>query len=102
MTVAVNREQVRRIAELAELAVDDAAAAELERDLTRILDYVRQLDELDPGGTGVADEPAARLRADVPGPDPLRRLPPEFAPAMVEGLFVVPRPSEMGGAGGEP
>ncbi len=100
--MAVTREQVRRIAELAELAVDDAAAAELERELTRILDYVRQLDDPDRGGTDVADERAVRLRADVPGADPLRRLPSEFAPAMAEGLFVVPRRTETGGAGGEP
>lgn len=100
--MAVTRQQVRRLAELAELEVDDAAAAELERELTRILEYVRQLDELDPGGTPAADARAVGLRADVPGADPLRRLPPEWAPSMVEGLFVVPRLSGMGGTGEEP
>lgn len=47
--MAVTRDQVRRIAEL---AVDDAAAAALGQQLTRILDYVRQLDALDTGGAG--------------------------------------------------
>jgi aspartyl-tRNA(Asn)/glutamyl-tRNA(Gln) amidotransferase subunit C len=93
----VTREQIQRIAALAELAVDDAAAAELERHLTRILDHVRQLEELDTGATRVADERAVRLRADVVGADPLLRPPPAFAAAMKEGLVVVPRLGELGG-----
>ena len=99
--MAVTRGEVRHIAALAELVVDDAAAAELERQISRIVDYVRQLEELDTGDTRVADERAVRLRADEPDSDPLVRPPAEFAPAMEQDLFVVPRVGELGGGGEE-
>lgn len=95
--MAVTREQIQHIAALAELAVDDAAAAELERQLTRILDYVRQLEELETGETRVGDERAVRLRADALASDPLARPLEAFAAALRQGLFVVPRLGEMGG-----
>ena len=95
--MAVTRDQIQHIAALAELAVDDAAAAELERQLTRILDYVRQLDALETGDAAATDARVSPLRADEPGGDPLVRSPQEFAAAMQQGLFVVPRLGEMGG-----
>ncbi len=93
--MAVTRKDVEKIAALAELAVDDAAAAELERQLSRILDYVAQLGEVtdDPGVVG--DERAARLRRDEIAPAPLRRAPGEFAPSFQGGLFTVPRLGEL-------
>jgi aspartyl-tRNA(Asn)/glutamyl-tRNA(Gln) amidotransferase subunit C len=100
--MAVTREQIQHIAALAELAVDDAAAAELERQLTRILDYVRQLEELDTGDTRVADERVAPLRKDEVVADRLDRPARDFAAAMREGLFVVPRLGELGGGQEEP
>ena len=95
--MAVTRDDIRHIAALAELAVDDAAAAELERQLTRILDYVRQLEALDAGPATAADARAVRLRPDTVGADPLRRPPRDFAAAMQQGLFVVPRLGALGG-----
>jgi len=100
--MAVTREQIRHVAALAELAVDDAAAAELERQLTRILDYVRQIEELDTGGTRVADERAAPLRKDEVVADRLDRPVSDFGAAMRQGLFVVPRLGELGGGEEEP
>jgi aspartyl-tRNA(Asn)/glutamyl-tRNA(Gln) amidotransferase subunit C len=93
--MAVSRKDVAKIAALAELAVDDAAAAELERQLSRILDYVAQLARVtdDPGVVG--DERAARLRRDEVAPDPLLRAPAEFAPAFERALFTVPRLGEL-------
>jgi aspartyl/glutamyl-tRNA(Asn/Gln) amidotransferase C subunit len=89
--MGVTRGDVEKIARLAELEVDAAAAAELETQLSRILDYVAQLGEVkdDPGAAG--DARAARLRPDVPASDPLSRPPRDFAPAFTEGLFTVPR-----------
>ena len=98
--MAVTRADIRHIAALAELSVDDGAVAELEGQLTRILDYVRQLEALDAGPAGGADERAVRLRPDVVGADPLVRPPRDFAPVLRDGLFVVPRLGEIGG--GEP
>ena len=99
--MAVTREQIRHIAALAELAVDDHTAAELEVQLTRILGYLRQLDELDAGPAAGAGDRAVRLRPDVVGSDPLLRPPRDFAPAMQQDLFVVPRLGEAGGAADE-
>ncbi|MGD0483741.1 MAG: Asp-tRNA(Asn)/Glu-tRNA(Gln) amidotransferase subunit GatC [Gemmatimonadales bacterium] len=95
--MAVTRGDILHIAALAELAVDDVTAAELERQLSRILDYVRQLEALDTGMAAPADERAVRLRPDAVGADPLHRPPQEFGAAMQQGLFVVPRLGALGG-----
>lgn len=93
--MSVTRDDIRKIAALAELAVDDAAAAELEGQLNRILGYVEQLGELPhEGGTG-EDARAARLRRDEPSADPLLRPPADWATAMKGGLFTVPRLGEL-------
>jgi aspartyl/glutamyl-tRNA(Asn/Gln) amidotransferase C subunit len=93
--MGVTRKDVEKIAALAELGVDDASAAELETQLTRILDYVAQLGEVtdDTGASG--DERAARLRRDEVAPDPLSRSPKLIAPAFQGGLFTVPRLGEL-------
>ncbi len=94
--MGVTRDDVTKIARLAELAVDAAAAAALEAQLSRILDYVAQLSEVKEAAAAAAgDERAARLRRDVVAPDPLGRPPGEFAPAFQDGLFTVPRLGEL-------
>ena len=92
--MTVTKEQIRRIAELAELAVDDTAAAELETQLNRILGYVEQLGEL-PKDDIAVDERKAPLRRDEPSADVLAERPESWAPAMKGGLFVVPRLGEL-------
>ncbi len=69
----VTLEQVREIAALARLEFDAAEEADLVRELTTILDYVEQLEELDVSGVDPMshvldiynvfreDEPAARI-----------------------------------------
>jgi aspartyl-tRNA(Asn)/glutamyl-tRNA(Gln) amidotransferase subunit C len=93
--MAVTRADIQRIAELAELAVDDATAAELEGQLSRILDYVAQLQQLPQGGAGHGDERAVRLRRDEVHPDRLLDPPAAFAPTLKQGLFLVPRLAEL-------
>lgn len=93
--MAVTRADIQRIAELAELAVDDGTAAELEGQLTRILDYVAQLQELPREAAGHGDDRSVRLRRDDVRPDPLQDPPASFAPALKHGLFLVPRLSEL-------
>jgi aspartyl/glutamyl-tRNA(Asn/Gln) amidotransferase C subunit len=90
----VTREQIRRIAELAELHVDEQTAAELEVQITRILDYVEQIGEL-PHEGGLLDGRTARLRRDEPDADPLERPPAEWAAGFKGGLFVVPRLGDL-------
>ena len=93
--MSVTRKDIERIAALAELGVDDAAAAELQQQLSRILDYVAQLSEVTDDATSAVDERAARLRRDVVDPDPLSRAPQEIAPTFTDGLFTVPRLGEL-------
>lgn len=99
--MAITRDDIRRIAELAELAVDDPTARQLEQQLSRILDYVAQLQELPRDGAGLDDARSVRLRKDEVRPDPLAIPPDAFAPAMRQGLFVVPRLTELAGGAGE-
>lgn len=93
--MSVSRKDVTKIAALAELAVDDGAAAELERQLSRILDYVAQLGEVQGDDTVPGDQRATRLRRDEVAPDPLARAPQEIAPSFESGLFTVPRLGEL-------
>jgi aspartyl/glutamyl-tRNA(Asn/Gln) amidotransferase C subunit len=93
---SITRADIRKIADLAELHVDDEAAARLEQELRRILDYVEQLNELPKDGATGIPRPAARLRRDEPSADPLAHPPAEWAPAFTDGLFVVPRLGEPG------
>jgi len=94
---AISRADIRRIAKLAELHVDEATAARLEQELRRILDYVEQLNELPKDGPVEIPRPDVILRRDEPDADPLAAPPAAWAPAMKGGLFVVPRLGELGG-----
>ncbi|MGH7675006.1 MAG: Asp-tRNA(Asn)/Glu-tRNA(Gln) amidotransferase subunit GatC [Gemmatimonadales bacterium] len=92
--MSVSRDEVLRIARLAELAVDDDALPTLVEHLSRILDYVAQLNAV-PGGEGVKPfvpgPDTIRFRADEVKPWPLALGPAEFAPAFRNGFFVVPK-----------
>ena len=92
--MSVSREETLRIAQLAELHVDDEQATALAEELSRILDYVAQLaavpasEQAKPFAPG-PDQIA--LRADEARPWPLAIPPGKLAPAFKEGFFVVPR-----------
>ncbi len=100
--MGVTRQDVEKIAKLAELAVDDAAARELETQLSRILDYVAQLAQVGDAGPAEDDRRAVRLRPDVPSADPLTRPLEDLAPAFRDGLFTVPRLGELDRGDGVP
>lgn len=92
--MSVSREEALRIAQLAELDVDEAALPELAEQMSRILDYVAQLSAVPANGTVKVFVPgpdAIRFRADEVNPAPLAFGPAEFAPAFKEGFFVVPK-----------
>jgi len=93
--MGVSRKDVEKIAALAELELDGAAAAELVRQLDRILDYVAQLGEVHGDGGVPGDARAARLRRDAPSADPLSRPATDLAPSFEAGLFTVPRLGEL-------
>ena len=67
--MAIEPSEVRHIAELAGLEIEEAEIAPLARELDTILEYVRALDSLDlasppPGEPGAG--PGTALRADLP------------------------------------
>ncbi len=90
----ISREEVRRIAKLARLSLDDREAESMTAQLDRILEHVEQLRALDTAGvppTASVAEYATPMRRDEPRPS----LPPETAlanaPAAAGGGFLVPR-----------
>jgi aspartyl/glutamyl-tRNA(Asn/Gln) amidotransferase C subunit len=97
----VTRADIQKIADLAELHVDETTAVELEAQLSRILDYVAQLSELPKEGPSLGDDRAVRLRPDMIRSDPLGFPVSGLAPAMKHGLFLVPRLGELDQGGEE-
>ena len=92
--MAVTPDDVRHIAQLARLAVDEARIPDLVRELNGILGHMDALRKVDTKGveptTGVGDAGLA-LREDAGPPIPLARPLEGFAPAMRDGFFLVPR-----------
>ncbi len=103
--MAVTREDVLHIAELARLGIDAARADELTKELSAILAHMEVLSQVDTGSVPTTAGIAAGgtpLRPDV-GVSPLMKGTLEsFAPLMRDGFFIVPRlathedPSESG------
>ncbi len=92
--MSVSREEVLRIAQLAELDVDEDALPALTEQMSRILDYVAQLAQVPAGDSAhpfLAGPDALRPRPDEVRPWPLAFGPKELAPAFKDGFFVVPR-----------
>ena len=100
--MTIDRGTVQHIARLAELAVSDEEAHALAGQLERIVTFVEQLGELDiadgPTGLSVVGPKRTPLRDDVVAPIPMARGPEAMAPAMQDGLFLVPR---LGGMAAE-
>ena len=97
--LSISRQEVKRIAHLASLAVDEASIAELTRQIGDILQYVAQLDDLEPDDASVAFRPgpaSAPLRADVTTPIRMTLSPREMAPDFERGLYIVPRVGGLG------
>jgi aspartyl-tRNA(Asn)/glutamyl-tRNA(Gln) amidotransferase subunit C len=93
--MAVGNDEVRRIAALARLRLEDEDVDRLTGELNRILEHVRSLDEADTSGAGapvrLPDEPVP-FRDPVLGPDELEAgAPGDRAPDWRDGFFVVPR-----------
>jgi aspartyl-tRNA(Asn)/glutamyl-tRNA(Gln) amidotransferase subunit C len=92
--VAIDRAEVRRIAQLAHLELDDAVVDALRSELESILDHVALLDELDVASVDPAPclpfEPSA-LREDAPQASLANAEALKNAPDPAEGHFRVPK-----------
>jgi len=92
--MSVSKDEVLRIARLAELHVDETALPALVDQMSRILDYVAQIataQGIDAARPFVPGPEAAPLRADDVRPTPLAFGPADMAPAFRDGFFLVPR-----------
>lgn len=105
--MSVTREEVRRMAELARLDLDEAEAGSLLEDLNGILDHMESLAEapVEPSEESAEAhrEGGAPLRdGREAAPDRLSRPPGRMAPAWKDGFFVVPRLPAVEGSDEEP
>jgi aspartyl-tRNA(Asn)/glutamyl-tRNA(Gln) amidotransferase subunit C len=88
----IDREEARRIADLAHLELDDAALVRMADEMTKILTYIDQLREVDVEGFEEHAESAGTpFREDEPRPSLDRTLVERNAPAWNEAFFVVPK-----------
>lgn len=97
----ITREDVRHVARLAELAVNDRELDALTGQLDRIVEFVAQLAAHPAGESAAPFHPGpdrVALRPDEVRPTPLARPLAEIAPAMRDGLLLVPRLGAQEGA----
>lgn len=85
----MTRDEVRRIAALAHLEFDDDGLDRMAAEMSAILDYIDQLEEV----AGIAPESggATPLREDEVRPGVEREAVARNAPAWHDGQFVVPK-----------
>ena len=88
----IDREEARRIADLAHLELDDAALVRMAAEMTKILTYIDQLREVDVEGFEEhAASDATPFREDEPRPSLAREPIERNAPDWSDGFFVVPK-----------
>lgn len=87
----IDRDEARRVAQLAHLEFDDAGLDRMADEMTKILTYIDQLREI--VVEGFEEKGAARmtLREDEPRPSVDREAIARNAPAWRDGFFVVPK-----------
>ncbi len=92
--MSLERADVQKIAHLARLAVSDTEAEALVKDLGNILDLVAQMDAVDTETVSPMAHPtdmAQRLRPDEVTETDQREAFQAHAPAVENGLFLVPK-----------
>tara|TARA_B100001079_G_scaffold269552_1_gene281999 strand:+ start:1382 stop:1762 length:381 start_codon:yes stop_codon:yes gene_type:complete len=92
--VSLTTDDVRKVAHLARLGLDDAALEDYARDLSSILDVVDHLGQADTTDVAPMSHPldlAARLRDDVPDAAIDREAFQSVAPDTAEGVYRVPK-----------
>jgi aspartyl-tRNA(Asn)/glutamyl-tRNA(Gln) amidotransferase subunit C len=89
----IDRDEAKRIADLAHLEFDDAGLERMAAEMTTILSYIDQLREVDVAGfEAVAAGEATPMRDDVPRPPVERSSVAANAPAFSgDGHFIVPK-----------
>ncbi len=91
----LDREQVLHVARLARLELDEAEVQRMAEELSKVLDHVERIRELDLDGvppTSHVVDISTVLRPDEPVPCLPREIVLEAAPEPVDGGFGVPSP----------
>lgn len=92
--MSLSTDDVAKIAHLARLAVEPRETEALGRELSNILDLVAQMDEVDTDSVIPMAHPlemAQRLREDLVSEEDRRQRYQANAPAVENGLFLVPK-----------
>jgi aspartyl-tRNA(Asn)/glutamyl-tRNA(Gln) amidotransferase subunit C len=91
----IDRDEVRHVARLARLAIDDDQIESMARELSAVLDHIATIAELDlkdvPPTSHVV-EVTGGLRPDVPRPSLPREVALDQAPEVSGDGFLVPSP----------
>lgn len=96
--MSIKREDILRVAQLAELEVPEQDLDGLAAQIGRIVDYVAQLDGVPAGESAEpfqAGPSAVELREDLPDSVPPVRGLEAMAPEFRDGFFLVPRLGAM-------
>jgi aspartyl-tRNA(Asn)/glutamyl-tRNA(Gln) amidotransferase subunit C len=98
--MAVSTDDVRNIALLARLSIDEARMPALVQELNGILGHMDELQAVDLDGTQMngVEGTGMPLRPDGAASVPLARDRAAFAPAFRDGFFLVPRLATHGDA----
>jgi aspartyl-tRNA(Asn)/glutamyl-tRNA(Gln) amidotransferase subunit C len=98
--MSVSHDDVRHIAALARIGIDDRRLPALAAELSGILEHMAVLARADtPSVADIASDGDVHLRPDSGPPMPLLRPVPAFAPMVRDGFLIVPRLSTHGGEG---
>lgn len=92
--MALDRQTVRKIDQLARLYIDESEIDQYASELSRILDFVEQMNQVDTEGVLPLAHPQdthLRLRDDVVTEIDQRELFQKIAPATEAGLYLVPK-----------
>lgn len=92
--MSLSPQQVRQVAHLARLELQDAQVASYAQQLSNILDMVGQLSGVDTGGVPAMAHPldmVQRLRPDTVTETDRRADFQAHAPAVADGLYLVPK-----------
>ncbi|AQT68942.1 Glutamyl-tRNA(Gln) amidotransferase subunit C [Anaerohalosphaera lusitana] len=94
MSKKIDQQQVKQVAKLARLDLDDSEVAKFSTELSSILEYIEKLGELDTDGV----EPLAHclpvnnvFREDKPRPSLSNEQALKNAPERVDKFFMVPK-----------
>ena len=87
----IDRDEAKRIADLAHLELDDAGLERMAAEMTKILTYIDQLREVDVTGFSEDASGVTPMRDDEPRPSIDRDLVERNAPAFRDGCFAVPK-----------